>query len=170
MFQFSIKGGNKGAKISLENQREQDGILYMDAWSGASVLYSVPQISMKIDRLNEDHKKMLAFYLDFWRLHRDVLLDGKVKAEHPESCYSLVWAEKDDKAIYTAYTDPVIACEGFTEVIAVNVTGGRDLILKGAQGKNYRVVNCMGEELSSGQICESLALVSVPMSGMVFVE
>ena len=113
---------------------------------------------------------MLAYYLDFWRSHRDVLLDGKVKANHPESSYSLVWAEKDASAIYTAYTNPVIDCTDYDEVIAVNSTGGQELFLQGAIGKAYRVVNCMGEEVESGYIEDAVAMVSVPMAGMVFVK
>ena len=44
----------------------------------ANILYSVPQISVKIDKLSEDHKKVLAFYLDLWRKNRATLLDGKL--------------------------------------------------------------------------------------------
>ena len=136
----------------------------------ASILYSVPQISVKIDRLCESHKKMLAFYLEFWRSHRDVLLDGKVKANHPESAYSLVWAEKDGAAIFTSYTNPMIDCTDYESVIAVNSTGGASLYLQGAIGKSYRVVNCMGEKVESGYIEDAVAVIAVPMAGMVFVE
>ena len=136
----------------------------------ASILYSVPQISVKIDRLCEEHKKMLAFYLDFWRTHRDVLLDGKVKAKNPESRYSLVWAEKDQTAIFTAYTNPMIDCTEYESVFAVNATGDAVLYLQGAIGKSYRVVNCRGEEMETGSIEEAIAVLSVPMAGMVFVK
>ena len=136
----------------------------------ASILYSVPQISVKIDRLCDEHKKMLAYYLDFWRSHRDVLLDGKLKANHPDSAYSLVWAEKDAAAIFTAYTNPVIDCADYDSVIAVNSTGGSSLYLQGAIGKSYRVVNCMGEDVEHGYIEDAVAVVSVPAAGMVFVE
>lgn len=47
-----------------------------------SVLYGVPQISMRIDRLPSEHVEMLKFYLDFWRSHRDILLDGDLYAKN----------------------------------------------------------------------------------------
>ena len=51
-----------------------------------NVIYSVPQISMLIDELPEDHIKMLKFYIDFWNENRNVLLVGKLTAESRELC------------------------------------------------------------------------------------
>ena len=134
----------------------------------ASVLYSVPQVSMKIALLPEDHKRMLAYYLGFWREHRDILLDGKLRGENPESVYSIVWAEKEGKAVFTAYTDTVINCGGYREIIGVNCTRSQKLILRGAKGKPYRVVNCMGQCLAAGTVDENLWEIGVPMAGMIF--
>jgi alpha-galactosidase len=136
----------------------------------ASALYSVPQISVKIATLPEDHKKMLAYYLAFWRAHRDVLIDGKLLAANPECANSIVCAEKDGKAIFTAYTDTIIDCRAYSEVIAVNSSRHRALVLKGAAGKSYRVVNCMGNTVGEGKLDSALCEVAVPLSGMVFVN
>ena len=134
----------------------------------ASTLYSVPQISMLIEKLPEDHRKMLAYYVGFWTEHRDVLLDGKLTATHPECCYNLVCSEKDGKAIFTAYGETVIPVKT-EKAIVVNVTGEESLILKNCGGKNFRVVNCMGEELENGALAGNICEVSVPLCGMVFV-
>ncbi len=136
----------------------------------ASILYSVPQISMKIQKLNDEHKKMLKFYLAFWKENKDVLLDGKVIAYNPESDYSLVYSQKDNKAIFTAYTDRIIPCKDFKEIIAVNVTRFKSLVLKEAKGKEYRVLNCMGEVISEGIIDNDLIEIAVPLSGMIFIK
>ena len=123
---------------------------------------------MLIDKLPEDHKKMLSFYLDFWTEHRDVLLDGKLTATHPECCYNLVCSEKDGKAIFTAYGETLIPVKT-EKAIAVNVTGGESLILKNCTKKPFRIVNCMGEELEKGSVEGNLFEVSVPLCGMVFI-
>ena len=135
-----------------------------------SALYSVPQISVKIATLPEDHKKMLAHYLAFWRAHRDILIDGKLLAANPECANSIVCAEKDGKAIFTAYTDTIIDCRAYSEVIAVNSSRHRALVLKGAAGKSYRVVDCMGNTVGEGKLDSALCEVAVPLSGMVFVK
>ena len=136
----------------------------------ASILYSVPQVSVKIALLPEEHKKMLEFYLSFWREHRSILLDGKLRAENPECVYSLVCAERDGNAIFTAYTDPVIDCGRYRDIIAVNCSRSKTLILKGVKGKQCRVVNCMGETVCQKAADGGLFEIEVPMAGMVFVN
>ena len=135
-----------------------------------NILYSVPQISMRMARLNDEHKKMLTYYLAFWRENRDVLLGGKLMADKVDCSYPLVRSVKDGKAVFTAYGEGVIPCTEYDSVIAVNGSGSSELILRGAKGRSYRVVNCMGEETGTGVVECDLASVSVPTSGMIFVE
>lgn len=132
-----------------------------------SILYSVPQISMRIDKLPESHYKMLKYYISFWKEWREVLLDGKLTAKNPESEYSSVSSVLGDKAVITSYTDTVIPVT-VKETVAVNGTSGDALILKGAKGKQYRVVNCMGENLFKGIVKADLEEIGVPVSGMIF--
>src|SRR5207302_9802615 len=54
------------------------------------VLFSVPQISMKLDELPESHRAMLRFWLGFWNDHRDALLDGAFEAHSPHLAYPVV--------------------------------------------------------------------------------
>ena len=136
----------------------------------AEVLYSVPQVSVKLATLPEDHKKMLKYYLSFWRENRDVLMEGKILAANPESACSIVCAEKDGKSVFTCYTDTVVDCRAYSEIVAVNCSRSKTLILKGAMGKSYKVVNCMGETLATGKLDAALCEVGVPLAAMVFVK
>lgn len=133
-------------------------------------LYSVPQISVKLATLPQEHRDMLAFELSFWRAHRDILLDGKLWAKNPESGYSTVCAEKDGKAILTSYTDPLVDCGGYSELIAVNASPHAALVCKGADGKHYRVVDCRGNTVREGTVCGALCEIEVPLAGMLFVK
>lgn len=132
-----------------------------------SILYSVPQISVKIARLNDEHKKMLSFYLNFWRDNRETLMDGKIIATNPETAYSTVTAEKDGKAIITTYNEGVIDCKGYDSAIVVNSTFHKSLIIKGAVGKSYKVLNCKGELVSEGGVKDALCELAIPLCGMV---
>ena len=113
---------------------------------------------------------MLAFYLSFWRKHRDVLIGGRLYAANPESAYSLVRAEKDGRAVFTAYTDTVIDCAAYRETVAVNASRHPALILKGASGAAYSVLDCMGNLVKSGTVRGSLDEIDVPFCGMVRCE
>ncbi len=133
-----------------------------------SVLYGVPQISLKIYELPEDHKKMLGYYVSFWKKYRNVLLDGKVVGKNPECHYTQVYSVLDNMAIFTAYADPVIDAKT-EKVIAVNATGEKHLLIKNCKDKPYKVVNCMGEEIGKGVIKNSFEEIEVPLSGMIFI-
>lgn len=133
------------------------------------VLYGVPQISMRMDKLSPEHRDMIKFYLDFWTEYRDILLNGRLYANNPESNYSLVWAEKDGISVYTAYTDPVI-CFTSEKTIAVNSTMSDTLILTNAKNKRYTIFDCMGHELEKGIADADLIKVNVPTAGMVIVR
>ena len=135
----------------------------------ASVLYSVPQISMLIEKLPDDHYQMLKYYISFWNEWKKVLLDGKLTATNPESEYSLVCSRLDNKEVYTAYNDVVVPVTT-EKTVAVNATAYKNLIIKNARGKNFAVVNCMGEAVSKGTINSNLEEIHVPVAGIIFVD
>ncbi len=132
------------------------------------VLYGVPQIFMRLDQLSREHKDMIRFYLGFWFTYRDVLLNGRLYANNPESNYSLVWAEKDGVAVYTAYTSPVISCT-YDKTAAVNAAMS-DMLIMHAENKCYRVLDCLGNEQKRGAVESQLFKVDVPTAGIVFIE
>ncbi len=135
----------------------------------AGILFCVPQISIWIDRLPETQYKTLQYYLIFWREHRELLLDGKLWADHPESTYSRVFSELNGSAIGVLYSDPVFD-NTYKNLILVNVTGQENLILKNSIGKSYRVVNCMGSSVSQGIIQNALEELQVPQGGMLYIQ
>ena len=135
----------------------------------ANTIYAVPQISVKLDKLSEEHKKMLSFYLSFWREHRDVLLDGKLKAQNPESDYSLVIAEKDEKAVISCYTNVLCDLCPYDSAVIVNATSYDSVVIKNADGASYETLNCMGEKIACGTIKGNLDEIKVPCAGMIFI-
>ena len=134
----------------------------------ASVLFSVPQISVHLDKITEEQKKTLAHYISFWREHRHILLDGKLYAADPGAVYSKAYSEKDKKAVCVNYEDPTVSGD-WDSFVAVNCTGKSHLYIDGFEGKSYKVVNCMGESISEGNLA-AVSKVSVPRGGMIFVD
>lgn len=135
-------------------------------------LFTVPQISVLLDKIPESHKKMLAFYLGFWNKNRDVLLDGDFTADNPESLYSLVKSEKDGHIIAVAHAKPVLEVDSFEKLSFVNASGGEYLIVKANADlgeKLYRTYNCTGDLVAEGKVTMEKGLISldVPTCGMV---
>lgn len=133
-----------------------------------SILYAVPQISMRVDKLPQSHYRMLKYYISFWKEWRAVLLDGRLTAENPESEYSMVTSVLDDKAVITAYTKNVADIKTKNAVV-VNGTAGVSFIIRNAKDRCYRVVDCTGEEICTGVFAADLCEISIPTAGMLFV-
>jgi alpha-galactosidase len=77
-------------------------------------LFSVPQISVLLDKIPESHCKMLRFWLGFWRENRDVLLDGHLEPLYPQWLYPAIRSSTGRKRIVAVYAD-------FLADIGVNV-------------------------------------------------
>ncbi|MBC8041202.1 MAG: alpha-galactosidase, partial [Opitutaceae bacterium] len=74
-----------------------------------NVLFAVPQISVRLDRVPVDHLAMLRHWLGFWRDWRCVLLDGDLAPLYPEHNYPVVLAASaDGRTVAVAYTDAVV--------------------------------------------------------------
>ena len=73
-----------------------------------NILFSVPQFSMRLDKLSKEHMEVTKFWTSFWIDNRDVLLQGKLMPASPEAMYPVVVAENDDKRIIALYDDMYI--------------------------------------------------------------
>ncbi len=135
----------------------------------ANVLYSVPQISVRVDKLPDEHYKMLKHYLGFWFENREVLLDGKITALNPECNFSSVCSALGEKSVITLFTNPVADMQT-EKAIIVNASGFNSVIIKNANGKSYKTVNCFGDETDSGVISADLSELSVKTAGMIYIN
>lgn len=73
-----------------------------------NTLFSVPQISVLLDRLPPEHKRMLHYWLTLWNDYREVLLNGKLEPMNPELLYPLVRASQGDVSLIAVYSDVVV--------------------------------------------------------------
>lgn len=137
-----------------------------------NVLFAVPQISVMIDKLSDEHYRMLKFYINFWKSNSDVLLDGKLSAENPEANYSLVSAEKDNRIVVATFSKNLFCAEkDYDFAKLVNGTGKSGIaVLKRCRSEyEYIIYNCMGETVENGVFSENenIKEFDVPASGVV---
>ena len=135
----------------------------------ASVLYSVPQISVLIEKLPPAQYQTLQYYLDFWRKYRAVLLDGKLFADCPEAGYSQIYAEKEGVGVLTVWYDPLIL-RSAKHLAVINASAHPSLIVKGRKGTSFRTGDCQGNPLAAGNIDAELFEIAVPLGRMLFIE
>jgi len=77
-----------------------------------NILFSVPQVSVRLEDIPEDHLEMIRFYTGYWTDNRDILLDGMLEARNPLANYPLVRAWDGHKQIAAMYADLVLPLDG----------------------------------------------------------
>lgn len=132
-----------------------------------NVLFSVPQISVRIEKLSNEHYKMLEFYLSLWIKYKELFADTKISAECPEANYSKLCAQSDKKQAVVCYCDNTVNLdENKEKVIIVNGTAKDEFFIYTKRPVKYNVYNCMGENVLSGKFNEGVLLLSIPVSGI----
>lgn len=135
-----------------------------------SILYSVPQVSLRLDTISDVHRKALKFYLSFWRENADILMNGKLHVYDTAHDYSGACAVLDKKAIYTSYVQTVIDGADYDELTIVKASKGNSVYVKNCKGKSYTAVNCFGETISEGIIDSAIAEIELPLSGILYIK
>jgi alpha-galactosidase len=146
-----------------------------------NLLFSVPQISMPLHSLPDEHRWMLRYWLGFWTEHRDVLLDGKLAPLSPELLYPVVQASKGGKTIIATYHDAIISLASTEEnrateewiIVNGRLKDGVYAEATSALGKaNVVISNCCGNEVSEHQLQLEVGLhkLPIPPSGTAIIR
>ncbi|MFD6178581.1 MULTISPECIES: glycoside hydrolase family 36 protein [unclassified Isoptericola] len=96
--------------------------------------FGVPQVSMPLGELSEEHRRTVARELSLWRALRGTLLGGDLEVGPPNRGYPVVQARRGDQLVVVAYEAAVadLNLEGVRELVVVNATP--------TPGVAYRVV------------------------------
>lgn len=135
-----------------------------------AAMFGVPQISVKIETLSEQHYKVLEFYLGLWRKYSDVLLDGEIIPYQPEFLYTKVESIKDNTKVCVCYGDNFVEINT-AKTVAVNGTGENFIVVRANGDFKYTILDCQGTCIKSGQQhIEDITRFDVPQSGILSLE
>lgn len=140
-----------------------------------NILFSVPQLSVRLEDIPDDHRQMVTHYTEYWRQNRAVLLDGALEARSPMANYPLISARGETKQIIAVYADMVVSIssqESTDEIDVVNAKpSGRVVIDAEVVLGDYDFVtlDALGEVVGRGTVSLGDAPVSmdVPPSGLL---
>ena len=138
-----------------------------------NIIFGVPQISMFLDKLSEEHKRVLKFYLSVWEQNKKCLLDGKISAKNPEAGYSLISSENKQTIIAASFIKNIMEIEReYEKIIFLNGSCEKELLIKNSSEKfhaKYTVYDCMGNVSEQGDtiIKTGINVFDVPNSGML---
>jgi len=142
-----------------------------------NVLFAVPQFSMKLSDLSEEHLAVAEFWLGFWKEHKKVLLEGELKAFSPGHLYPLISSENEEQKIIAVY-DQLLVQPGKNlppELIIVNATLKQELVLdleEELKNKQLRIYDARGKLTADKKISlkKGLHKIEVPPSSCIIIK
>jgi alpha-galactosidase len=143
-----------------------------------NILFSVPQLSVRLELIPEDHRDMVAFWTSYWRRNRSVLLDGDFSARSPMANYSQVEAWSSERRIVAVYSDPLVRVgeSGPIESLdVVNATAAEHVVLdvdRPLGAWRFRILDPRGREIGTGRVVLDVGLhgFDVPRAGLLLLE
>jgi alpha-galactosidase len=147
------------------------------AFQLVNVLFSVPQVSVRLGEIPKDHVEMIKFYLGWWNANRNVLLDGKLVPLRPDLNYPVVSASDGRKQIVALYDDQVATLDPKARE-AIDVVNGKEsprVVLAADQplgAYRYTIRDCQGRVQKKGTTTLRAGVMAfdVPVSGMLSLE
>ncbi|AZN41080.1 glycoside hydrolase family 36 protein [Paenibacillus albus] len=147
-----------------------------------NVLFAVPQISVRLTTLPEQHAEMVAFWLAFWKEHRSTLLEGKLAPNHPELLYPLVTANDSNTYIAAVYQENLIIKLPDSQplppqTILINGTRSDRLIIERthqpiAAAATVTIKNCLGQTVNEYALSstQGIQAIPVPAGGLAIIS
>ncbi|MBO5212778.1 MAG: alpha-galactosidase [Clostridia bacterium] len=122
------------------------------AYQLLGTIFSVPQISVRLDNITEEQKKLLKNYLSFWREHRDVLLNGSLEVFGVQANYSMAQSTKNDETVCVLYQEAVAKPKNKTLTYIFNSTGADFIYVELQEKANYEIFDIFGNSYASGSL------------------
>lgn len=139
-------------------------------------LFSVPQLSVRIDRLPEEHQRVVAHWLAFWREHGELLLAGSLRPVAPDFLYPVVYADDGRRFLAAIYGEMVVRVDrkATERSLFINGTAHDSVIVELEERIEGRmtVLDCMGAVVSERRVRldQGIHLFKAPPSGMIRIE
>lgn len=143
-----------------------------------NVLFSVPQVSVRLDEQSEEHTTMLRHWLGYWNTNREVLLDGDFYPGNPGANFPSLTAVKEGKQITALYETTVATQQapGLKTFDVVNACGADTVLIDLTEDwgvAKLRVFDAIGnvvEQAPTISLGKGVHRFTVPLSGLVRIE
>ena len=144
-----------------------------------NVLYSVPQISVRLAELPKSHFDMVTHYTAYWKENKDILLAGKFSPQGVLANYPLITSTARNKQITTVYDDLVVNVPEKKSVInkvdIVNAKKSKNVVAKlnpSISTAKVVIKNAQGNIVKRYTVNDinQVLLLEVPVSGIASLQ
>jgi alpha-galactosidase len=142
-----------------------------------NVMFSVPQVSVRLREIPKAQVDMIKFYVGYWTANRAVLLDGALGAQSPGENYPIVTASSKAKQIVGLYRDQIVRLGPSSPkaIDVINAKRSEDVVLQASADLGrvrYSIRNCQGVVTKQGTatLHAGPTAFKVPVSGLIAFE
>lgn len=138
-----------------------------------NTLFGVPQLSVMLQDMPQDHIDMIQFYTKYWNDNANVLMQGKFVPSKPLANYPIQQVTKGDHQIIGLYDEYVVSLATTKKYIdIINGQLATQVVLDVAADfgtYNCKVYDCKGTIFASNEITlnQGLYKVDVPACGLI---
>ncbi len=135
-----------------------------------NILFAVPQISVRLAELSEEHRRMLGFWMDFIRTRR-ALLAAPIRAEAPHMLYPVVRTRLGEEAMIGVYAHGYAAeLDDASTTWLINAADPQGVIVDTAEARRACIFDCMGQLLKEQELIPGLSRIQIPLGGYARLE
>ncbi|KYG77145.1 glycoside hydrolase family 36 protein [Roseivirga echinicomitans] len=167
-----IMAGNTAVHADMFIWRKEESV-ESAALQILNILYSVPQLSVRLEEIPEHHLNMIRYWFKYWNENRDILLDSKFIPSNPSANYPMLTAHNGKKQITTLFEELLVRPESdnLSALDIVNAKGSKIIMLELAKDwkGNIAVFDTEGNEVLNKSVTLKAGLnrLEAPLSGMI---
>lgn len=149
-----------------------DEKLEVAALQMVNTLFGVPQISVVLDNIPQDHLEMVKFYTEYWNTNKELITKGHFTPYRPLANYPIQKVSNAKKLLVGLYDDHVVQLnETFENLDVLNAKLTESIVLKtNSELGNYNctIFNCKGEQIHQKEIMltKGVLEINVPACGL----
>lgn len=134
-----------------------------------NTIFSVVQISVKTNRLPDNHKEMLKFWVHFMDENKELLLNSKLKVSEPHMYYTSATAYDEKREITAVYSNGKCVDVTKADSIVINGSGIDNILCRFKNTGDYKIeiLDCAGRVLAEkSEKLGGIVELNIPISGM----
>lgn len=140
-----------------------------------NILYSVPQLSVRLSEVPEDHLEMIRYWFSYWNTNKHVLIEGQFIPSNPGSNYPILTAIKDKHQITTIYENIVVkASQDVERLDIINAKACSDVVLELQSSFKgiLSISDCMGNIVFEKEISlkKGITKLDIPACGLASIK
>lgn len=133
-----------------------------------NIMFSVPQISVRLTQIPDFQLRLLKSYLAYYRKNCRILTQAPIRVLHPETCYSVLTAEDPalNRRITVLYSESAVRADG-SDTDVWNATGGESVVLINEANNSLAITvyDCMHDEVRRINTDSPAVALKIPVGG-----